>query len=118
MEEEKEEIKVETIKRKVEETIVEAPEAKKPKINGKRQPGTPFQRVRPEEVTFDDDRLRDNTYVSKGGSDEQSYGWKAHQDLIKTRGDKFRAEKNKKKRGSYRGGQISMESHSIKFNFD
>ncbi|KAI7855799.1 SRP40, C-terminal domain-containing protein, partial [Circinella umbellata] len=81
----------------------------------KRQPGTPFQRVRPEEVEFHDERLKDNTYVNKGGSGEQSYGWKAHQDLIKTRGDKFRAEKNKKKRGSYRGGVISMESHSIKF---
>ncbi|KAI9265140.1 SRP40, C-terminal domain-containing protein, partial [Phascolomyces articulosus] len=81
----------------------------------KKQPGTPFQRVKVEDVEFHDDRLRDNTYVSKGGSDEMSYGWKAHVDLIKTRGDKFRAEKNKKKRGSYRGGRISMESHSIKF---
>ncbi|KAL0137152.1 SRP40, C-terminal domain-containing protein, partial [Mucor lusitanicus] len=78
--------------------------------------GTPFQRVKPEEVEFLDERLKDNTYDAKGGSDMASYGWKASQDLIKVRGDKFRAEKNKKKRGSYRGGQISFESHSIKFD--
>ncbi|KAL0084862.1 SRP40, C-terminal domain-containing protein, partial [Phycomyces blakesleeanus] len=76
----------------------------------------PFQRVKPEEVEFTDDRLKDNSYVGKGGSDEMSYGWKAHVDLIKTRGDKFRAEKNKKKRGAYRGGAITFESHSIKFD--
>ncbi|ORZ03004.1 SRP40, C-terminal domain-domain-containing protein, partial [Syncephalastrum racemosum] len=81
-----------------------------------RKTGTPFRRVKEEEVEFADDRLRDNTYIAKGGSDETSYGYKAHVDLIKTRGDKFRAEKNKKKRGAYRGGQISLESHSIKFD--
>ncbi|KAI9319202.1 SRP40, C-terminal domain-containing protein, partial [Dichotomocladium elegans] len=81
-----------------------------------RKPGVPFQRVRPEEVEFLDERLKDNTYVTAVGADENSYGWKAHVDLIKTRGDKFRAEKNKKKRGSYRGGQITMESRSIKFD--
>lgn len=36
------------------------------------------------------------------------YGAKAHQDLIVTRGDGFRKEKNKKKRGSYRGGEITV----------
>lgn len=87
-----------------------------PKVKRERVQGTPFQRVKPEEVEFLDDRLKDNTYDGKGGSDMASYGWKASQDLIKVRGDKFRAEKNKKKRGSYRGGQISFESHSIKFD--
>jgi SRP40, C-terminal domain len=61
------------------------------------------------------------------------YGAKAHRDLIVTRGDGFRKEKNKKKRGSYRGGnitvsltfgcecesvdiaQLQLESHSFKF---
>lgn len=81
-----------------------------------RTQGTPFQRVKPEEVEFLDERLKDNTYDGKGGSGVNSYGWKASQDLIKVRGDKFRAEKNKKKRGSYRGGQITFESHSIKFD--
>lgn len=63
------------------------------------------------------------------------YGARASADLIVTRGKGFVKEKNKKKRsaisfavvessadislsfcrGSYRGGDITMESHSIKF---
>src|SRR5688572_12364041 len=35
------------------------------------------------------------------------YGKKAHDDLIITRGAGFRKEKNKKKKGSYRGGEIT-----------
>ena len=38
------------------------------------------------------------------------YGARAHQDLIVTRGAGFRKEKNKKKRGSYRGGDITVGS--------
>lgn len=64
------------------------------------------------------------------------YGAKASRDLIVTRGAGFRKEKNKKKRGvsllcsrrgvgrvrlltnlqSYVGGEITLESHSIKFD--
>lgn len=47
---------------------------------------------------------------------ESSWGYKANQDLIVTRGKGFRHEKTKKKRGSYRGGQIDTGSHSIKFD--
>lgn len=36
------------------------------------------------------------------------YGEKASADLIVTRGAGFRKEKNKKKRGSYRGGEITV----------
>ena len=36
------------------------------------------------------------------------YGQRAHQDLIVTRGQGFRKEKNKKKKGSYRGGEITV----------
>ena len=36
------------------------------------------------------------------------YGAKASKDLIVTRGAGFRKEKNKKKRGSYRGGEITV----------
>ena len=43
------------------------------------------------------------------------FGYKAHLDLIVTRGKGFRTEKTKKKRGSYRGGQIDFSSNSIKF---
>ncbi|KAI9329235.1 SRP40, C-terminal domain-containing protein [Zopfochytrium polystomum] len=73
----------------------------------------PFRRVREEEVQFVDERLKDNRFEAKGGA-ERAYGLKAHQDLIVTRGDKFRAEKNKKKRGAYRGGQIDQTSYSYK----
>ena len=39
---------------------------------------------------------------------ENDYGAKASKDLIVTRGAGFRKEKNKKKRGSYRGGEITV----------
>ncbi|KAH8826894.1 SRP40, C-terminal domain-containing protein [Flagelloscypha sp. PMI_526] len=58
---------------------------------------------------------QDNRYESKAGP-QNDYGAKAHADLIVTRGAGFRKEKNKKKRGSYRGGEITMSSHSIKFD--
>ncbi|KAK5668666.1 jun-like transcription factor [Batrachochytrium dendrobatidis] len=75
-----------------------------------------FQRVRAEEVEFADEKLKDNRFVSKGGADGD-YGYKAHMDLIVTRGKGFTKEKNKKKRGSYRGGVINSNAvHSIKFD--
>ena len=52
--------------------------------------------------------------MAKGGA-EASYGYKAHLDLIKTKGQGFRKEKDKKKKGAYRGGKIDLQSHSIKF---
>ncbi|KAI8805756.1 SRP40, C-terminal domain-containing protein [Cladochytrium replicatum] len=83
----------------------------------KRNSNVPFQRVDASVVSFIDERLKDNSFIAKIGA-ENSYGLKAHQDLIVTRGKGFRTEKNKKKRGSYRGGKIDMGSHSIKFNYD
>ncbi|KAJ2854940.1 jun-like transcription factor [Coemansia erecta] len=78
-------------------------------------PSVPFCRVRPEDVVYADERLKDNRYESKGGV-ENDFGYKAHKDLIVTRGKGFTKEKNKKKRGSYSGGRITMQSHSIKFD--
>ncbi|KIJ69140.1 hypothetical protein HYDPIDRAFT_80615, partial [Hydnomerulius pinastri MD-312] len=72
------------------------------------------QRIKPQNVA--PDLLMDNNYEAKGGT-TNDYGERAHRDLIVTRGAGFRKEKNKKKRGSYRGGEITMESHSIKFEF-
>jgi hypothetical protein len=78
--------------------------------------------VKEEEVEFQNSKLKDNTFMGKGGA-ISSYGHKAHLDLIKTRGKGFRAEKDKKKRvylmltkGSYKGGSIDFQSHSIKFD--
>lgn len=47
--------------------------------------------------------------LSQGGV-ANDYGERAHRDLIVTRGAGFRKEKNKKKRGSYRGGEITVSN--------
>ncbi|OEL14379.1 hypothetical protein BAE44_0024601, partial [Dichanthelium oligosanthes] len=73
-----------------------------------------FQRVKLEDVKFADERLQDNSYWAKGGADT-GYGAKAQEVLGQVRGRGFRHEKTKKKRGSYRGGQIDLQTHSIKF---
>ncbi|KAG5722147.1 Nucleolar and coiled-body phosphoprotein 1 [Termitomyces sp. T112] len=85
------------------------------KANGKpaRKTNTPFQRVNPEKVD-QQVLLQNNGYMAKAAP-ANDYGARAHQDLIVTRGAGFRKEKNKKKRGSYKGGTISLESHSFKF---
>ncbi|KAL8509635.1 hypothetical protein ACS0TY_016747 [Phlomoides rotata] len=75
-----------------------------------------FQRVKIDEVEFVDERLQDNSYWAKDGA-ESGYGAKAQEVLGQVKGRGFRHEKTKKKRGSYRGGQIDLHSHSIKFNY-
>jgi hypothetical protein len=79
-------------------------------------------------VKYFDEKLKDNSFESrvchvsyvlfdetflKGvvmaqGARVDDYGARANRDLIVTRGDGFRKEKNKKKRGSYRGGEITV----------
>ena len=58
----------------------------------------------------------DNSYfaMDSGGS---GYGAKAEEVLSTVRGSRFRHEKTKKKRGSYRGGVITNAVNSIKFDF-
>ncbi|KAI0009155.1 SRP40, C-terminal domain-containing protein [Xylariaceae sp. FL0662B] len=69
----------------------------------------PFSRIRKDVMV--DPKLSSNAYVSHG------YGEKAHQDLIVTKGKGFTKEKNKKKRGSYKGGPLDIhQSRSIKFD--
>uniref|UniRef100_A0A803PI82 Srp40 C-terminal domain-containing protein n=1 Tax=Cannabis sativa TaxID=3483 RepID=A0A803PI82_CANSA len=91
---------------------------KKKQLNGSAEPKTvnAFQRVKVEEVVFTDERLKDNSYWAKDGADS-GYGAKAQEVLGQVRGRDFRHEKTKKKRGSYRGGQIDLYSHSVKFNY-
>jgi hypothetical protein len=51
------------------------------------------------------------------GTRADDYGAQANRDLIVTRGDGFRKEKNKKKRGSYRGGEITVsreQTHGVR----
>ncbi|XP_021751148.1 nucleolar and coiled-body phosphoprotein 1-like [Chenopodium quinoa] len=89
-------------------------------LNGSAEPRTSanaFRRVKEEEVEFVDERLQDNSYWAKDGADS-GYGAKAQEVLGQVRGRDFRHEKTKKKRGSYRGGHIDLQSHSVKFNYD
>ncbi|XP_038970502.1 suppressor protein SRP40-like isoform X2 [Phoenix dactylifera] len=74
-----------------------------------------FRRVVVDEVQFSDKRLQDNSYWAKDGA-ENGYGAKAQNILGQVRGRDFRHEKTKKKRGTYKGGQIDQQSRSIKFN--
>ena len=70
---------------------------------------TPFQRV-PKDTPVDP-KLASNAYQS------YDYADKAYQDLSVTKGKGFTKEKNKKKRGSYRGGVIDVSGgKGIKFN--
>lgn len=75
-----------------------------------------FQRVKVQEVEFADPRLQNNSYWAKDGA-EMGYGAKAQEVLGQVRGKDFRHEKTKKKRGSYKGGLIDLQAHSIKFNY-
>lgn len=86
--------------------------------NGSAEPKTinAFQRVKIDEVEFAHEKLQDNSYWAKDGADV-GYGAKAQEVLGQVRGRDFRHEKTKKKRGSYRGGQIDLQSHSIKFDY-
>jgi len=68
-----------------------------------------FQRIKDIPV---DPQLSSNKYDYS-----DPFATKAHRDLSKVKGDKFNKEKNKKKRNTFfGGGQISMDSNSIKFN--
>ncbi|WFD38875.1 jun-like transcription factor [Malassezia japonica] len=95
----------------VTETVESPAHKKKKKTTGER-----FQRVKSDQVVFLDDRLRDMSYDAKSGAGD--YGARASADLMVTQGKGFTKEKNKKKRGSYRGGLIDQGSHSIKFTYD
>ncbi|TVY29448.1 Nucleolar and coiled-body phosphoprotein [Lachnellula hyalina] len=73
-----------------------------------RKTNVPFSRISSDIKV--DERLASNAYVP------YDYAQKAHEDLIVTKGKGFTKEKNKKKRGSYRGGYIDVEGKKgIKF---
>lgn len=70
----------------------------------------PFSRIRKDIVV--EQKFRSNAF------EDNAHGWgrKAHEDLIVTKGKGFTKEKNKKKRGSYKGGAIDMNARNgIKF---
>ena len=67
----------------------------------------PFSRVSADQRI--DPKFASNKYIS------YDYADKAHRDLVVTKGKNFTKEKNKKKRGAYRGGVIDTASRGIKF---
>lgn len=80
-------------------------------VNGKRlhKTNAPFQRV-PKDTPVDP-KMASNAYRS------YDYAERAHQDLSVTRGKGFTKEKNKKKRGSYKGGAIDVSGgKGVKFD--
>lgn len=83
--------------------------ANMPPTKVKKNKDAPFQRV-PKDTKIDP-KLASNKYVS------YDYADRAHQDLSVTKGKGFTKEKNKKKRGSYRGGMIDVDGRKgIKFD--
>ena len=78
--------------------------AKKAKsVPAKKGPNQPFQRVKNEEWLGQKGSW-DMTYEAAFG--EKGVGWKAQAVLGQVKGDRFRHEKNKRKRSTYRGGLI------------
>nr|GEU34587.1 putative LIS1 homology motif, SRP40 [Tanacetum cinerariifolium] len=75
-----------------------------------------FQRVKIEQVEFAHEKLQDNSYWAKDGA-EIGYGAKAQEVLGQVRGRDFRHEKTKKKCGTYTGGRIDLQSHSVKLSY-
>ena len=70
-----------------------------------------FSRVDPTKVAFAHHTLTDNSYKGAAGN----WGEKANERLISVRGKDFTKNKNKLKKGSYKGGSISLSSGSFKF---
>ena len=78
-----------------------------------RKSSSPFRRVKSEDIHVDKNYLGLSKFESKNGFDE--WGEQANRDMIVTQGKSFQKEKNKKKRGAYRGGFINTGVNSIKF---
>lgn len=79
--------------------------------NASKVPNEPFSRIRKDIKV--EDKFRSNAF------EDNAHGWgqKAHEDLIVTKGKGFTKEKNKKKRGSYKGGPIDTGARNgIKFD--
>nr|CAX73363.1 Nucleolar phosphoprotein p130 [Schistosoma japonicum] len=74
----------------------------------------PFRRVE-ENAIYVHPNLRDNSFEAMRNS-RGSWGERANRDFKFTSGKVFKQEKTKKKRGSYVGGSLSLDSCSFKFN--
>eukprot|EP00198_Chlamydomonas_reinhardtii_P010892 XP_001700229.1 predicted protein [Chlamydomonas reinhardtii] len=107
----KNEVAVENAAEEAKEEGEEAPKSDKVGTAGKA-----FQRVKAEEWLGKKGAI-DNRYEATFG--QAGWGYKAQQVLGAVRGKDFRHEKTKKKRGSYRGGNIDPHAtFSTKFESD
>lgn len=71
-----------------------------------------FSRIDRSKVSFEDAALQNNTYQGAAGT----WGEKANDKLSTVRGKDFTKNKNKMKKGGYRGGSIILNaSGSYKF---
>jgi nucleolin len=82
--------------------------------NGPSSDGKQQDRFR--RVTIDKNQLPSNLQDNSFHTKHDPWGEKAHRDLAGVTGKNFRHEKTKKKRGSYRGGEINTQVQSIKFD--
>jgi hypothetical protein len=74
-----------------------------------------FHRIQVDEnIAFSNSKLADNSFGSKG----ETWGGEANRILGAVKGDKFRSEKTKKKRGSYKGHGINMSINSVPLSDD
>ena len=95
-------------KRKHSDESEDAPVSKKQAAEQQKKTNTPFERV-PKNTPVD------SRFTNKYKS--YDYADRAYQDLSVTKGKGFTKEKNKKKRGSYRGGAIDVGGgKGIKFD--
>merc|ERR1739842_198700 len=84
--------------------------------------GSPFKRVDVEKwaTHAEQDGVADNSYENAFGS--EGFGARSSEKLIMVRGKDFRHEKTKRKRSfngfARTGGAISMNSNSIKYQFN
>ncbi|KAK9383919.1 SRP40, C-terminal domain-containing protein [Kockiozyma suomiensis] len=74
-------------------------------------PARRFSRINREKVQFESGVLQDNTYKGAAGT----WGTLANEKLTQVRGKDFTKNKNKMKKGGYRGGTIELTSGSYKF---
>lgn len=65
----------------------------------------PFKRVDPSKVAYLNEQVKSNDYTDPN-------------ELGVYKGKSFRQEKNKKKRGSFRGGAIDQTVRSVRFDSD
>ncbi len=95
---------------KAEAAAAETPDAVAKRAKVASEPKKPFSRIKDEDWDLVKPQFADNRFEANA----HEYGAKAHEVLSQVRGRGFRHEKQKKK-NSYRGGTITDQVRSVKF---